>query len=447
MTWHTPVDAASTRVSVANALNNTINPLVFNVDDGSVFGSTFPVFATAIDAAPTWPPTTTGVETMSITVAGNVVTATRPHAVAHAGNPVLLCGISAEQILEIQSAVDSISLTPGPTGATGATGAAGSTGATGAAGPTGPPLQFMGAWSTSTVYAIGMVVYYGGASYASSVAGNLNNQPDISPLYWTLVAAAGVAGGSYAATSTTSLPPAPITTTFTTQAGLAYNTSSRVRAQSAGTPTAWMEGQVTSYSGTTLVVAMDTYNGAGLFTDWVLSLSGRVGPAGPTGADGATGPTGPVGAGGKLINTATYFTGAVATGTTAIPNDNTIPQNNEGDQFMSLAYTNVLATSKLRIRAFANVAHSVANAGLGIGIFVDSIANAQQFATAAASATTGTMEQIQVEDIYSPGDTSSHTYKVRIGSWSGGTLTFNGSAGSALFGGSLGSCIIIEEWA
>jgi hypothetical protein len=44
-------------------------------------------------------------------------------------------------------------------------------------------------------------------------------------------------------------------------------------------------------------------------------------------------------------------TGAVATGTTQIPIDDTIPQNTEGDQYLSLAITPTNALSTFKVRA------------------------------------------------------------------------------------------------
>jgi len=80
--------------------------------------------------------------------------------------------------------------TPGTTGATGPAGQAGSNGATG---PQGPPLTFRGDWLIGTSYAVGDAVAYGGSSY-SSLQTNVDREPDVSPLYWGVLAAAGATG-------------------------------------------------------------------------------------------------------------------------------------------------------------------------------------------------------------------------------------------------------------
>ena len=86
----------------------------------------------------------------------------------------------------------------GPSGATGATGAVGPVGATGLQGATGPPIAFAGGWLQDKTYPIGTGVSYGGSSYVALVA-NTGREPDVSPLYWGVLAQAGVAGDAGAA--------------------------------------------------------------------------------------------------------------------------------------------------------------------------------------------------------------------------------------------------------
>jgi hypothetical protein len=88
-----------------------------------------------------------------------------------------------------------------------------------------------------------------------------------------------------------------------------------VRAASSTAPTNWVEGSVTSYSGTTLTVSVDTTAGSGTYASWNINVAGVVGPtgaAGATGATGATGAQGPTGATGPA-GPATY----ASIGTTA----------------------------------------------------------------------------------------------------------------------------------
>jgi Collagen triple helix repeat (20 copies) len=84
----------------------------------------------------------------------------------------------------------------GPAGATGATGPqgpAGPAGAIGATGPQGPPASFKGTWLVGQSYLAGDAVGFGGESYIALVA-NVGREPDTSPSFWAVLAAAGAAG-------------------------------------------------------------------------------------------------------------------------------------------------------------------------------------------------------------------------------------------------------------
>lgn len=209
----------------------------------------------------------------------------------------------------------------GPAGVTGATGPAGATGPTGVTGATGPAGATGPTGPTGTAGAAGAT----GATGPTGPTGVTGITGPTGPT--------GATGPGYAATSTTSLLIAVASKAFTTQAGLAYSAGARARASSAANTANYMEGLVSSYSGTTLTIAVDTIGGSGTFADWNLNVSGNVGatgatgPTGPTGtagAAGATGPTGPTGTAGAAGATGptgpTGPTGATgATASTATP--------------------------------------------------------------------------------------------------------------------------------
>ena len=75
------------------------------------------------------------------------------------------------------------------------------------------------------------------------------------------------------ATSSTSLAVGTGSTTFATQSGLAYTAGARARASSAADGANYMEGLVTSYSGTSLAINADTIGGSGTHTDWDINLA------------------------------------------------------------------------------------------------------------------------------------------------------------------------------
>lgn len=88
----------------------------------------------------------------------------------------------------------------------------------------------------------------------------------------------GNTGAGYAGASTTSLAIGTGAKTFTMDAtGYAYVTGSRVRATSDAAPTTnWMEGYVTSYSGTSLELTVDVIGGSGTYADWSFTIAGIV---------------------------------------------------------------------------------------------------------------------------------------------------------------------------
>ena len=147
---------------------------------------------------------------------------------------------------------------------------------------------------------------------------------------------------------------------------------------------------------------------------------------------------------GSVIQVVNFQTGAVATGTGAIPLDDTIPQNTEGSEYMTLAITPVSATSKLRIDTTCVVSYSTA-AIVMMCLFQDTTANA--LATNWVRVSSGSYQrQIVSSYIMTAGTTSETTFKVRLGGNGSGTTTFNGYGGASKLGGTLASSIIITEY-
>lgn len=150
------------------------------------------------------------------------------------------------------------------------------------------------------------------------------------------------------------------------------------------------------------------------------------------------------GAGGKLAQMVYVTDGAAATGTTLIPYDDTIPQNTEGDEYMTLAITPTSATNILIIDVRAFVGSSGSTNRMTTAIFQDSTVGALA-AGAIIADNTATAHRIGVRHVMIAGTTSSTTFKVRIGGAGAGTTTFNGSGGTRDLGGVLGSGIVITE--
>jgi len=121
----------------------------------------------------------------------------------------------------------------------------------------------------------------------------------------------GAAGPGYGGTSTTNLTPATGAKTFATQAGMAYEAGSRVRATSQSNSAVWMEGYISAYSGGSMTINVDLIGTATAKADWNLSITGERGTQGPQGVQGAQGAQGVPGATGAQGATgATGATGA-----------------------------------------------------------------------------------------------------------------------------------------
>lgn len=135
----------------------------------------------------------------------------------------------------------------------------------------------------------------------------------------------------------------------------------------------------------------------------------------------------------------------VATGTTTIPLDDTIPQSSEGIQFMTLAITPKSATNILIIEVTMMLANDGGASHLIGALFQDATANALA-ASANFQGTASAATQVTFTHKMVAGTTSATTFKVRGGSATAGTITFNGSAGSRLFGAIPKSSIVITEY-
>ena len=146
---------------------------------------------------------------------------------------------------------------------------------------------------------------------------------------------------------------------------------------------------------------------------------------------------------GSVIQVVNITTGAVATGTTTIPQDDTIPQNTEGTEFMTLSITPTSATSKLRIDVVVNGAGSATNSWI-VALFQDSTANALA-AISYNIAANNVAETAAFTYYMTAGTTSSTTFKVRGGLVGAGTYTFNGQSSARLLGGVMASSITITE--
>ena len=150
------------------------------------------------------------------------------------------------------------------------------------------------------------------------------------------------------------------------------------------------------------------------------------------------------GTNGKVVQVAHVLSGASATGTTTHPIDDTIAQNTEGDEYLTLAITPTNASNKLLIEVSIHNSHTATVSLNSASLFQDSTANA--LATNGYTSEAANRDNIIVITHYmTAGTTSATTFKVRMGGHVSGTTSMNGSSGSRKWGGVCASTITITE--
>ena len=150
-----------------------------------------------------------------------------------------------------------------------------------------------------------------------------------------------------------------------------------------------------------------------------------------------------VAGGGKVVQVVNTSTGALATGTTVQVLDDTIPQNTEGNELMTLAITPTSSSNYLIIESQINGAVS-ADVRVIASLFQDTTANALAVNYNMLRTTNyGTF--VYLSHYMQAGTTSATTFKIRGGGSGAGTFTFNGAFGGRYFGGVQNSFIKITE--
>lgn len=155
------------------------------------------------------------------------------------------------------------------------------------------------------------------------------------------------------------------------------------------------------------------------------------------------------GSGGKLpgdpVQTQGNKTGAVATGSTITPGDDTPPRNDEGDQYMSQAITPSSAANVFSVEAQVIAASAANNEKITLAVHQDTTVDAL-VSMSTAQPTAGLHVLLSIIGYRMlAGTTLPTTFKARMGANQTTTRTFNGVSGSGLYGGTLNSHIAITE--
>ena len=144
---------------------------------------------------------------------------------------------------------------------------------------------------------------------------------------------------------------------------------------------------------------------------------------------------------GRIVQVVNVMDGTLATGNTAMPDDDTIPQITEGTEFMTLAITPTSATNKLKIDV---VFQGSADAHIfSVALFQDATAGALA-AIYNNGGGAGNAQVVTFSHYMDAGTVSATTFRVRMGG-SSGNYTMNGQDEAQKLGGIMASSITITE--
>lgn len=125
----------------------------------------------------------------------------------------------------------------------------------------------------------------------------------------------------------------------------------------------------------------------------------------------------------------------------AIPIDDTIPQSGEGVEILTVSITPKSTTNKLRVR-FVGLATPSAAANIAVALFLNSETDARAARYSSTAINFAQVFGLELEFV--PGSISAQTLKIRAGV-STGTIRFNGTTSSRIFGGVCKTTLIVEE--
>jgi hypothetical protein len=144
---------------------------------------------------------------------------------------------------------------------------------------------------------------------------------------------------------------------------------------------------------------------------------------------------------GSVLQVVHASTGEYLSSGVAIPVDNTIPQNTEGVEILTVSITPKSASSLLIISTSILINGDAGGYTATVALFQDSVANAIAVGSHASSSSRNASVSFAHKMV--AGTTSAITFKVRGGTGSG-TFKVNGD-GSRLYGGVASSTITVTE--
>lgn len=147
----------------------------------------------------------------------------------------------------------------------------------------------------------------------------------------------------------------------------------------------------------------------------------------------------------QLFQNIYFATGELATGTGVIPLDDTIPQSNEGTQFLATSFTPKFTDSIIEIDYSLSLAGSVA-ARFTSCLFISTSVNCLSTNFVYAGINENIIANGKFVYPTGLGSLSNVTFSVRGGLSTAGTVTLNGYGGARYYGGVMDSYISIKEY-
>jgi hypothetical protein len=148
------------------------------------------------------------------------------------------------------------------------------------------------------------------------------------------------------------------------------------------------------------------------------------------------------GGGGRTVNMSFSEVTTLQTGTTTIPPDNTKPQSNEGNQYLTVTHTPVASGNKLRVKVKLCISNT-ANQFMGAALFKDSDTDCLR--SDLLWQTTNELKTMGLNYEMTTTSTAAIAFKVRAGGHTAGTTNLNGVAGTTYHNGTLASWIEVTE--
>jgi hypothetical protein len=151
---------------------------------------------------------------------------------------------------------------------------------------------------------------------------------------------------------------------------------------------------------------------------------------------------------GATVQVVNVQSSTTATGTTAIPNDDTIPQITEGVEYLTLAITPTSSSNKLIVEWVIGLHASAGTTGIVeySCLFNTDIHSTNALACVGLQNAIGNNQNTSAGRYYvtAPG-TSATTFRLRAGNSTTETYTFNGAAGSSRLSTACVSSLTITE--